>query len=173
MLLPLFAAADGEAAVKVLEGAWGAQAPAAALSSLSKRVAAVVGRLDSERRFEEVAGWLGMLQCRMQGRTRMGLDALRKARQREIEEYKLQEGEVLSLHLYTGPEFVVMNAICRDYPPEILRLLRGAQEGARNTLSTTLFCVTSGLKKLAQGTELPASGTVYRGLGVHFTACNG
>ena len=169
----LAAAADGEAAVRVLEGAWGAEAPAAALSSWSERVAAVVGRLDSERRFEEVAGWLGMLQCRMQGRTRLGLAALRKARQREIDEYKLQEGEVLSLHLYTGPEFVVMNAICRDYPPEILRLLRGAQEGARNTLSTTLFCVTSGLKKLAQGTELPASGTVYRGLGArqHFTAC--
>ena len=169
----LAAAGDGEAAVRVLEGAWGAEAPAAALSSWSERVAAVVGRLDSERRFEEVAGWLGMLQCRMQGRTRLGLAALRKARQREIDEYKLQEGEVLSLHLYTGPEFVVMNAICRDYPPEILRLLRGAQEGARNTLSTTLFCVTSGLKKLAQGTELPASGTVYRGLGArqHFTAC--
>ena len=167
----LTADGDGVTAVKVLEGAWTAGAPAAA-SSWSERVTAVVGRLDSERRFEEVAVWVGMFQCRMQGRTRLGLAALCKARQREIEEYKLQEGEMLSLHLYTGPEFVVMNAICRNYPFEILELLRGAQKDNRNTLSTTLFCVTSGLKKLAQGTELPASGTVYRGLGTiqHYTA---
>ena len=40
--------------------------------------------------------------------------------------------------------------------------LRGEED--RNTLSTLLFCVTSGLKKIGRQMELPASGKVYRGL---------
>jgi hypothetical protein len=85
----------------------------------------------------------------------------------KIKEYGLQRGEVLCLYCYTGPEFLLMNAICRSHPPELLDVLRapGATDGPFNTLSTTLFCVTSGLKKLTKGTEVAEGGKVYRGLG--------
>jgi NLR family CARD domain-containing protein 3 len=63
------------------------------------------------------------------------------------------------MYSYTGPEYIPMNAILRSYPPEILDILLG------NTMSTTLFCVASALKKLAKGTEVPEGGKVYRGLG--------
>ena len=76
----------------------------------------------------------------------------------KITQYLLTRGEVLALHLYSSPEFVPMNGICRSYPPSILELLRGDGGAAGdNRLCTTLFCVSSGLKKLARATDLPAS----------------
>ena len=74
--------------------------------------------------------------------------------------------EILAMHLYTGPEFIPMNSICRNHPQNIMDLLKG--DGPRlesNRLCTTLFCVSSGLKKLGRSTEVPENRTVYRGLG--------
>ena len=50
-----------------------------------------------------------------------------------------------------------MNAICRKFPQNILDLLKGDATAGDNTLCTTLFCISSGLKKLSQSTELPDS----------------
>ncbi len=44
-----------------------------------------------------------------------------------------------------------MNAICRNFPQNVLNLLKD------NKLCTTLFCISSALKKLSQITELPES----------------
>ena len=61
---------------------------------------------------------------------------------------------------------MLINAICRSYPEEILALLKG--EGStddHNTLSTLIFCTTSAIKKIGRFTEAPPNGIVYRGLG--------
>ena len=56
-----------------------------------------------------------------------------------------------------GPEFVPMNGICRSFPASIVELLRGDGTTGDNKLCTTLFCISSALKKLSQTTPLPAS----------------
>ena len=73
--------------------------------------------------------------------------------------------ELLALHLYSGPSFVVYNSICRKFPQKILDLLKGDKTVSDNTMSTTIFCMTSGLLKLSRKTQLPEKGLVYRGLG--------
>jgi hypothetical protein len=83
----------------------------------------------------------------------------------KIKNYGLVAGEVLALYLYTGPEFVPMNGICRNFPQNILTMLLGDGSTPRNTLCTTLFCITSGIKKLGRYTDLPEDRKVYRGLG--------
>ena len=60
--------------------------------------------------------------------------------------------------MHAGPEFVPMNGICRNFPASIAELLKGAGTTGDNRLCTTLFCVSSGIKKLAQTTRLPPSG---------------
>ena len=50
-----------------------------------------------------------------------------------------------------------MNGICRSYPESILELLEGDATGGPNRLCTTLFCISSALKKLSQKTPLPES----------------
>ena len=56
-----------------------------------------------------------------------------------------------------GPEFVPMNAICRSFPHNILDLLKGDATMGDNKRCTTLFCISSALKKLSQTTALPDS----------------
>ena len=58
-----------------------------------------------------------------------------------------------------------INAICRNFPPKMMDLLQADSAAQRNTLCTTLFCISSGLKKLGRHTELPENRVVYRGLG--------
>jgi hypothetical protein len=48
-----------------------------------------------------------------------------------------------------------MNAICRSFPQSVLSLLAGDATGGPNRLCTTLFCISSALKKLSQSTPLP------------------
>ncbi len=57
-----------------------------------------------------------------------------------------------------GPEFVAMNGICRSYPPAVVRLLEGDGMTAGNKLCTTLFCISSGIKKISQRTPEPKNG---------------
>jgi hypothetical protein len=62
-----------------------------------------------------------------------------------------------------------INAVCRNFPPAMLKLLEGNAEAGgteqNNTLATLLFCIASGIKKLGQLAQLPANNKVYRGLG--------
>ncbi len=48
-----------------------------------------------------------------------------------------------------------MNGICRKFPESIVELLKGDGTAGDNTLCTTLFCISSALKKLSQTTPLP------------------
>ena len=154
-----------ERALLTLLNAWGVEAPPSPRSR-EALIAAAAGALNSEQRFQDVAGWLALFLCRMQGRKRIGLDKLMKREKDKIKTYGLLRSEVFADHIYTGPLFLPMNAVLRSYPPKLLQLLHGVRgEEDRNTLSTLLFCVTSGLKKIGRQTELPASGKVYRGLG--------
>ena len=150
-------AAGLEAALGPLLAEWNAAVSPAA--PLEERMAAAAAALGSAARWEEVAAWAGLFRVRMQGRTRLGLEELMAREGERIGKFGLTRGEVLALYLYTGPEFVPMNGILRSFPLSLLDLLAG------NTLCTTLFCISSALKKVATGTELPRSGKVYRGLG--------
>jgi hypothetical protein len=50
-----------------------------------------------------------------------------------------------------------MNGICRSFPLNILDLLKGDGITPDNRLCTTLFCISSALKKLSQTTPLPGN----------------
>ena len=134
-------------------------------ASRQERIDLACQALDSEKRWKEVEGWVGLFHGRIQGRTRLGLKGLMLREKVKIKQYGLVAGEVLALYLYTGPEFVPMNGICRNFPQNILTLLLGEGTTPRNTLCTTLFCITSGIKKLGRHTDLPEDRKVYRGLG--------
>ena len=51
-----------------------------------------------------------------------------------------------------------MNGICRSYPPAVVKLLEGDGMTPANKLCTTLFCISSGLKKISQTTPEPKNG---------------
>jgi hypothetical protein len=116
------------------------------------------GALDTGERWKMVEGWVRLYYGRIQGRTRLGLDVIMLREADKIKRCGLTKGEVLALYLYTGPEFVPLNGICRSYPPAIVKLLKGdSGTTADNRLCTTLFCISSAIKKLSQATELPES----------------
>jgi hypothetical protein len=60
-----------------------------------------------------------------------------------------------------------MNGICRSYPPAVVLLLEGDGMTAGNKLCTTLFCISSGIKKISQRTAEPKNGCapLQRGMG--------
>ena len=67
---------------------------------------------------------------------------------------------------FAGPLYILINAVCRHFPPEILKLLQSVSESEdRNTLVTLIFCTTSAIKKIGRFTEAPRNGKVYRGIG--------
>jgi hypothetical protein len=116
-----------------------------------------VEKLDSEEKWNQVEGWVRLHQGRIQGRTRLGLKALMAREVEKIELYGLTVSEVLGMHIYTGANFVPLNGICRSFPQSILKLLEGNNTKPNNKMSTTLFCISSCLKKLSQNTVLPES----------------
>jgi hypothetical protein len=113
--------------------------------------------LDSEEKWSKVEGWVRLYQGRIQGRTRLGLAALMKREKVKIDQYGLTASEVLGAHIYTGANFVPLNAICRSFPSSILELLKGDATTPDNKMCTTLFCISSALKKLSMHTGLPES----------------
>jgi hypothetical protein len=121
------------------------------------RIKQAAAALDSEKKWHMVEGWVQLYRGRIQGRIRLGLKGLVKREAFKITKYQLTKGEVLGLYLYTGPEFMVMNGICRSFPQSILDLLKGEGVMAENRLCTTLFCIASALKKLSQTADLPGS----------------
>ena len=72
---------------------------------------------------------------------------------------KLGEAEIVSLRLYTGPLFMLYNAVLRGCTPDLAAKLEG------NRYETTIFCIISGIIKLSQLTEVPEHRRLYRGLG--------
>ena len=134
--------------------------------SRAEQVDCAARALNSVQRWRQVEVWVGQYRGRIQGRRRLGIRKLMKRERDKVQRNQLKLEEVLAMYLYTGPEFIPMNSVCRNHPPNIIHLLRGdgsAHEG--NKLCTTLFCVSSGLKKLGRSTEVPETRTVYRGLG--------
>ena len=141
--------------------AWGVRG-----ASRAEKIDAAVEALDSDKRWGEVEGWVRLYRGRILGRTRLGIKNLMRRERERIEKNKLMMEEVFATYLYTGPEFIPMNSICRNHPANIVKLLEGEDQGREaNRLCTTLFCVSSALKKLGRSTEVPESRTVYRGLG--------
>jgi hypothetical protein len=72
---------------------------------------------------------------------------------------KLKQGEVVSLRLYTGPMYMLYNAVLRRYPEDVVKRLKS------NNYETTIFCIISGVAKLSRETAVPKDRRVYRGLG--------
>jgi hypothetical protein len=71
----------------------------------------------------------------------------------------LKRAEVMSLRLYTGPMYMLYNAVLRKFPKEVFESLLG------NCYETTIFCIISGVSKLSKATVIPHDRRVFRGLG--------
>ena len=71
----------------------------------------------------------------------------------------LRKGEVIALRLYTGPMYMLYNAVLRKYPVPVFDALKG------NTYETTIFCIVSGIVKLSKTTAVPKDRRLFRGLG--------
>jgi hypothetical protein len=155
-----------DAQVEALLKGWQLE-PTTALRS--DRIEQAVAALTSEEKWGQVEGWVRLYRGRIQGRERLGLTRLMDRERAKVQQCLLTPGEVLALHLYTGPEFVLINGICRSHCGKdwktICTLLEGGGTRPDNRLCTTLFCISSALKKLSQTTPLPDSRKVYRGLG--------
>ena len=79
----------------------------------------------------------------------------------EVSLVGLKQGEVASLRLYTGPMYMLYNAVMRKFPKDLYD--EHVQDG--NMYETTIFCIISGISKLSRVTKLPNDRRVYRGLG--------
>jgi ankyrin repeat protein len=77
------------------------------------------------------------------------------------ERAELEEAEVIAIVLYTGPMFVIYNAILRQYPENIFEDF----SNARNLFSTTIFVLVSAIQKLSRCMDIPSGTLLYRGLG--------
>ena len=71
----------------------------------------------------------------------------------------LRQEEVIALRLYTGPLYVLYNAVLRGFPQPIVEALGG------NRYETTIFCLCSGITKLSKVSAVPPNRLLYRGLG--------
>ena len=100
----------------------------------------------------EKAQWLGE-----RGREQVKLEEVMK--RPEVEQAELKVGEVAALRLYTGPMYMLYNAVMRKSPEHVFNDLDG------NHYETTIFCIVSGISKLSRKTALPPDRRVYRGLG--------
>jgi hypothetical protein len=69
--------------------------------------------------------------------------------------------EVASLVLYSGPMYVIYNAILRRHPEEVYGVMR--REG--NHFATTLHVLVSAVQKLSRVVAVPDGLVLYRGLG--------
>jgi hypothetical protein len=102
----------------------------------------------------------------------MLLDSVQKA--------KLRKEEVVALVLYTGPMYVVYNAILTRFPDTVFdngqciwtTLNSGASGRAKNVFSTTLSVLVSAVQKLSTVTVYEDDQKLYRGTGgdVHLPA---
>jgi hypothetical protein len=77
----------------------------------------------------------------------------------------LTEGEVIGLRLYTGPMFVLYNAVLRGFPEKDVKCLWDDNAGKENRYETTIFVIASGITKLSKVSPVPKDRRLYRGLG--------
>ena len=82
----------------------------------------------------------------------------------EVTRAGLSRAEVIGLRLYTGPLFVLYNAVLRGFPDKDVALLLD-KEGRENRYETTIFVIASGVTKLSKLTRIPEGRKVFRGLG--------
>jgi hypothetical protein len=77
----------------------------------------------------------------------------------EAKRAALKKEEVTALRLYTGPMFVLYNAVLRSFPKILVDVLDG------NGYETTIFTIASGIIKLSKVTGIPKDRRLYRGVG--------
>ena len=106
-------------------------------------------------------GWRG--EC---GRDAIALEAFleQKEVQLMVKRASLMAEEVVALRLYTGPMFVLYNAVLRGFPEWDVRCLLD-KDGKPNRYETTIFAVASGITKISKVTQLPPGRRLWRGLG--------
>jgi hypothetical protein len=66
--------------------------------------------------------------------------------------------QMTALRLYTGPLYVLYNALLRGFPGDVVRGLAG------NRYETTILVIVSGISKLSRTTPIPVGRRLYRGL---------
>jgi hypothetical protein len=76
-----------------------------------------------------------------------------------VTEAGLVKTEAIGLRLYSGPMFVLYNAVLRGFPAKDVACLKG------NRYETTIFMIVSGITKLSKISAVPKNRLVYRGLG--------
>ena len=111
---------------------------------------------------EQTRQWAARRQHRKQGRCRDGSVASLITRhdvQPVVTKAQLRSEEFTALRLYTGPLYIVYNAVMRDFPTNVVNSLAG------NKFETTVFVIVSGITKLANVTPVPPRRMLYRGLG--------
>jgi ankyrin repeat protein len=72
----------------------------------------------------------------------------------------LSREEIIAIVLYTGPAFVVYNAILRRWPDDIYQKFKTED----NLFTTTIFVLVSAVSKLSRCTKFPPGTLFYRGL---------
>ena len=132
--------------------------------SLNEKILAAAEGLNLER-WAQVSDWVLQYYEPIQGRTKSGIKKVLEKNDKMIQECKLQVGEVLAAYLYTGPGFAAYNSVYRKHPPQLVKVLQGDAAWSDNTMSTTLFCISSALLKLSRHTPIPNDCKLYRGLG--------
>jgi ankyrin repeat protein len=74
---------------------------------------------------------------------------------------KLTREEMVAIVMYTGPAFVIYNAVLRRFPAEMYKVFKDAN----NLFSTTIFVLVSAVNKLSRCMNIPPGTLLYRGLG--------
>jgi hypothetical protein len=82
----------------------------------------------------------------------------------EVTRAGLLKEEVIGGRLYTGPMFVLYNAVLRSFPDKDVECLKD-KDGKENRYETTIFTIASAITKLSKVTAIPPNRRLYRGLG--------
>uniref|UniRef100_A0A7S0M388 NAD(P)(+)--arginine ADP-ribosyltransferase n=1 Tax=Cryptomonas curvata TaxID=233186 RepID=A0A7S0M388_9CRYP len=77
---------------------------------------------------------------------------------------KMLQIEIVALVLYTGPMFMVYNAILRRTPVALFEKF----QVVGNFFSTTIHVLQSAVVKIARNTKIPSNLVLYRGLSLNF-----
>jgi hypothetical protein len=74
---------------------------------------------------------------------------------------KLTREEIIAIVMYTGPVFVLYNAVLRRFPPNIYSEFKDSG----NLFPTTIFVLVSAISKLSRCMNIAPGTLLYRGLG--------